>query len=79
MKRILVDFNTAMQDVEHGNRVMLGTDKDMSAGELPLLCPGESILAYDDEMEVAGTVEHDGSFWLAALDWSTLKRLTGAR
>jgi len=73
MKRILVDFNTAMQDVEQGNRVTLGMDDEVARGELPALCPGEHVVAFDDEMEVEGVVEHRGTFWLAALDWSTLK------
>jgi hypothetical protein len=73
-----VDFNTVMQDVEHGNRVTLGTDEDVAAGELPLLRAGERVIAYDDEMEVAGIVERSGTFWLAALDWDTLKRLANA-
>lgn len=78
MKRILVDFNTTMQDVEHGNRVTLGTDEDVAVGELPPLCPGEQVVAHNDEMEVVGTVEHSGTFWLAALDWDTLRRFASA-
>lgn len=75
MKRILVDFNTAMQDAEQGNHVTLGMDDEVDSGNLPVLCPGEHVIAYDDEMEVEGAVEHRGAFWLAALDWSTLKRV----
>jgi len=74
MKRILVDFNTAMQDAVEGNHVTLGRDADIASGELPALCPGEHVIAYDDEMEVEGVVEHEGMFWVAALDWATLKR-----
>lgn len=79
MEHILVDFNTVMQDVEQGNRVTLGTDGDVAAGELPNLCPGDRVIAYDDEMEVEGVVEHQGIFWLAALDWNSLRRVTPAR
>ncbi len=74
MKHILVDFNTVMQDAAEGIHVTLGQDEDVSSGELPSLCPGEHILAYDDEMEVEGVVEREGGFWVAALDWATLKR-----
>lgn len=74
MKRIAVDFNTVMQDVEHDNRVILGMDDDVARGELPVLRSGEHVLAYDEEMEVEGVVEHRGAFWLAALEWDTIKR-----
>ena len=80
MVRVLVDFNTAMQDVEQGGkRVTLGLDEDVASGELPTLRPGERIIAYDDEMEVEGVVEHQPPFWLAALDWQTLRRNVPAR
>lgn len=80
MVRILVDFNTAMQDVElGGKRVTLGLEEDVAHGDLPPLCPGERIVACDDEMEVEGVVEHQPPFWLAALDWQTLKRIAPAR
>jgi len=74
MKHILVDSNTAMQDAAEGTHVTLGQDEDVSSGELPSLRPGAYILAYDDEMEVEGVVERKGAFWVAALDWATLKR-----
>ncbi len=74
MERIHVDFNTAMQDVEQGNHVILGMDDEVANGELPALQPGEHVLAYDGETEVEGVVEHRGAFWLAALDWGTIKR-----
>jgi hypothetical protein len=74
MKRVYVDFNTAMQDAEHGNHVILGMDDEVASGAIPALQPGEHVLAYDEEMEVEGVVEHRGAFWLAALDWTTIKR-----
>ncbi len=74
MKRIYDDFNTTMQDVEQGNHVILGMDDELASGELPVLYPGEHVLAYDEEMEVEGVVEHRGAFWLAALDWNTITR-----
>jgi hypothetical protein len=80
MVRVLVDFNTAMQDVEQGGRrVTLGLDEDVTHGDLPALRPGDRIIAYDDEMEVEGVVEHRAPFWLAALDWETLKRTAPAK
>lgn len=75
MQRIFVDFNTVMQDTEQGNRVVLGTDDEV---DLPALCPGERVIAFDDEMQIEGVVERDGRFWLAALDWNTLKRFAPA-
>lgn len=79
MTRILVDFNTVMQDIECGNRVILGTDDEIADGLLPSLHSGERVTAYDDEMEVEGVVEHQGTFWLAALNWDSLKRYSPAR
>ncbi len=76
MKRILVDFNTVMQDVDQGNHVVLGVD---SEDELSALRVGERVIAFDDEMQVEGVVEHEGVFWLAALDWDTLKRFAPAQ
>ena len=76
MQRILVDFNTLMQDIEQGNRIILGTDE---RPELPNLRVGERVIAFDDELEVEGVVEHEGLFWLAALDFDTLKRFTPAQ
>lgn len=74
-KRILVDFNTTMQDVEHdGTYVRLGLDAEMAAGVIPNLDPGEQVIAYDDEMAVHGSVVHQPPFWFAALDWETLTR-----
>jgi len=74
MKRILVDFNTVMQDEAQGNRVTLGRDEEVARAELPALCIGEHVIAYDDEMEVEGVVGREGAFWIAALDWTSLKR-----
>jgi len=74
MKHILVDFNTVMQDEAEGKHVTLGQDGDVVSGELPTLCVGEHVIAYDDEMEVEGVVEREGAFWVAALDWASLKR-----
>lgn len=74
MKRILVDFNTVMQDAAEGIHVTLGRDVEVASGELPALCPGEHVIAFDDEIEVEGVVEHEDVFWVAALDWATLKR-----
>jgi hypothetical protein len=61
MKRILVDFNTVMQDTEQGNRVTLGMDDEVVSGALPALCVGERVVTYDDEMEVEGMVERQGA------------------
>ena len=74
MKHILADFNTVMQDAAEGIHVTLGQDEDVASGELPALHPGEHVIAFDDEMEVEGVVEREGTFWVAALDWATLKR-----
>jgi len=52
MKRMFMDFNTLMQDKAQGNRVTLGRNADIASGEAPALCPGEHVIAYDDEMEV---------------------------
>jgi len=54
--------------------VTLGLDEDVASGELPTLSPDKRTIACDDEMEVEGVVEHQPPFWLAALDWLTLKR-----
>lgn len=80
MVRILVEFNTTMQDVEQGRkRVTLGLDEDVANGDLPALRPAERTIAHDDEMEVEGVVEHQRPFWVAALDCQTLKCLAPAR
>jgi hypothetical protein len=65
-----------MQDVEQGNRVILGTDDRPG---LPHLKEGERVVAFDDELDVEGVVEHEGLFWIAALDWDTLKRFAPAQ
>ncbi len=74
MKRIAVDYNTVMQDVEHDNRVILGQVGHPTGDRLPPLTEGEHVVTYDEEMEVEGIVEREGKFWLAALDWNTIKR-----
>lgn len=67
MKRIAVDYSTVMQDIEHDNRVILGQVGHPTGERLPPL-------TYEEEMEVEGIVEHRGAFWLAALEWNTIKR-----
>jgi hypothetical protein len=63
MVRILVDFNTTMQDVEQGGeRVTLGLDEDVANGDMPALRSAERTIAHDDEMEVEGVVEHEPPF-----------------
>jgi hypothetical protein len=80
MVRILVDFNTTMQDVKQGGkRMTLGLDEVVADGDLPALRPAERTLAHDDDMEVEGVVEHQPPFWVAALDCETLKCLAPAR
>ena len=66
--RIPVDFNSLMR--YDGQRIELGQVGTWQGDELPPLCPGERIVAYDEEMEVA---EYDtgNRAWLAVPDWAT--------
>lgn len=72
MPRIHVDFNTL--NSEPIDLVKLG---QTGVDDLPPLTAGERVILYDEEMEVAATVQYDKdhAFWLADPDWSTRKDL----
>ncbi len=69
--RIPVDFNSLMRYDNH--MIELGQEGTWQGDELPPLCPGQRIIAYDEEMEVAATVAYDADnhIWLAIPDWTT--------
>ena len=69
--RIPVDFNSLMR--YDNQRIELGQEGTWQGDELPRLCSGERIVAYDEEMEVTATVEYDADnhVWLAIPDWAT--------
>lgn len=69
--RIPVDFNSLMR--YDGQRIELGQEGTWQGEELLSLCPGERIIAYDEEMEVTAIVEYDADnhVWLAIPDWAT--------
>lgn len=71
--RIYVDFNTIAMDAQQ--RVFINTDiqKDLAA----CLCPGLSVVLYDEEMEVEGIVEFDEAHqvWLGQPNWATRRDL----
>jgi hypothetical protein len=71
LPRIPVDFNSLMR--YDNERIELGQEGTWQGDELPALCPGQRIVAYDEEMEVLATVEYDATHrvWLAIPDWST--------
>jgi len=72
--RIYVDFNTMTMNPQE--RVSINTDlqPDLAAR----LHPGLSIVLYDEEMEVEGTVEFDTTHqqWFAQPHWTTRHDLT---
>lgn len=77
MQRIPVDFNSLMR--YDNQRIELGQEGTWQRAELPPLHPGERIIVYDEEMEVAGVVDYDAvdRVWLVIPDWST-RRFVGS-
>ena len=73
MPRIYVDFNTL--NSEPVDLVKLG---QAGVHHLPLLHEGDRVLLYDEEMEVAATIQYDPAhaYWLAAPDWHTRANLS---
>lgn len=69
LMRIYVDFNTMTMDPQE--RVSINTD--MQQDLAVRLHPGLSVVLYDEEMGVEGTVEFDGEHqqWLAHPYWMT--------
>ena len=67
--RIYVDFNTMTMDPRE--RVSINTDVQQNLTRL--LHSGLSVVLYDEEMEVEGTVEFDTEHqqWLAHPHWAT--------
>ena len=68
MQRVYVDFNTltsAPVDV-----LKLG---GVESDDLPPLCDGEQIIAYDSEFEVTARVifDREHAYWIAEPDWAT--------
>lgn len=72
MKRVYVDFNSAMRDPE--DRVLIAHVGRPKKRAIPDLTPGETILIYDEEMEVQAIVAFDQQHqaWLAVPDWETV-------
>ena len=67
--RIYVDFNTTTMDAQERVSINTEVQKDLTA----CLCPGLSVVLYDEEMEVEGIVEFDEEHqvWLGRLHWAT--------
>lgn len=75
--RILVDFNTMMQDPEE--RVRINLDVDANSHAASALHPGTIVFLYEpDDLEVEATVEYDDKHkaWLAKPNWSTRRDLS---
>jgi hypothetical protein len=76
--RVRVDVNTRVWD-ERG-RVWINTLRHPTIE--PALSPGQTILLWDSDLEVLGTVERDDRHparrWLARPDWSTKRDVCGA-
>jgi hypothetical protein len=69
MIRIIVDFNSMMQDPEERVQINVVTQPEL----LEVLRPGLRILLCDTDLETEGVVEFDEELqiWLAMPDWST--------
>lgn len=68
MQRLYVDFNT-LTSAPVDILKLGGVERD----DLPPLCDGEQVIAYDSEFEVQARVIFDPehAFWLAEPDWTT--------
>ncbi len=75
--RILVDFNTMMQDPEERVRINLSVDANSHAARV--LHPGAVVILYEpDDLEVEAIVEYDDKHkaWLAKPNWPTRRDLS---
>jgi hypothetical protein len=72
MQRIYVDFNTETSEP-------IGVLKIYRPAVA--LVDGETIIAYDEEMEVQAWVSYDASagLWLAVPDWTTKREIIEQR